>query len=105
MGKNSVNLQDVFLNKLRKDHAFITIFLVNGFQVRGIVKGFDNFTVVVEGDGKQQLIYKHAISTIQPSKPVNYHEEITECLGVNKSIGIQNEESSFYDSDSILSDL
>lgn len=65
------NLQDVFLNQTRKDKQPVTLFLMNGFQMRGIVRGFDSFTVVLETDGKQQLIYKHAISTLVPTKPVD----------------------------------
>ena len=66
-----INLQDVFLNQARKEHVGVTIYLTNGFQLRGMVKGFDNFTVLIDCEGKQQLVYKHAISTITPSKPVN----------------------------------
>lgn len=73
--QKSVNLQDLFLNSTRRDHTPVTIFLVNGFQIKGIVRGFDNFTVVVDSDGKQQLIYKSAISTIAPSRPVRLVEE------------------------------
>ena len=65
------NLQDVFLNQARYERQQVTIFLMNGFQMRGIVTGFDNFTVVLESDGKQQLIYKHAISTVIPAKEIN----------------------------------
>ena len=64
------NLQDLFLNQARRDRAQITMFLMNGFQLHGIVRGFDSFTVVLESDGKQQLIYKHAISTVVPPRPV-----------------------------------
>ena len=64
------NLQDLFLNQARRERSQITMFLMNGFQLHGIVRGFDNFTVVLERDGKQQLIYKHAISTVVPPKPV-----------------------------------
>jgi host factor-I protein len=71
MIKNSLNLQDVFLNQVRKEHIEVIIYLCNGFQIKGSVKGFDNFTVILENDGKQQLIYKHAISTISPIKAVN----------------------------------
>lgn len=71
MVKNNINLQDVFLNQVRKEHIAVTIYLTNGFQLKGMVKGFDNFTVVLETDGKQQLVYKHAISTISPMKSVN----------------------------------
>lgn len=69
--KNNINLQDVFLNQVRKDGTSITIYLINGFQLKGIVRGFDNYTIVLDSDGKQQLIYKHAVSTISPSVPVN----------------------------------
>lgn len=70
--KNAINLQDVFLNKVRKENVTITIYLVNGYQIKGNVKGFDNYTIVLEGDSKQHLIYKHAISTIIPTKKVNF---------------------------------
>ncbi len=70
--KNGINLQDVFLNQVRKDHIPITIYLVNGFQLKGFVKGFDNYTLVLDSDGKQHLIYKHAVSTISPLKTVNF---------------------------------
>lgn len=69
--KSQINLQDAFLNQVRKDSNPVTIFLVNGFQLKGMVKGFDNFTVILEQDGKQQMVYKHAISTIAPLKPIN----------------------------------
>jgi len=72
--KNSVNLQDVFLNQVRKESTSITIFLINGFQLKGQVKGFDNYTIVLDSEGKQQLIYKHAISTIIPFKAVNFYQ-------------------------------
>lgn len=65
------NLQDNFLNQARKDRLTVTMFLMNGFQLHGVVKGFDGFTVVLDSDGKQQLIYKHAISTIVPPRPLN----------------------------------
>ena len=68
------NLQDLFLNQARCSKQFVTVFLVNGFQLRGIVTGFDNFTVVLDSEGKQQLIYKHAISTIIPTKAINLFE-------------------------------
>lgn len=72
MNKANINLQDVFLNQVRKEHIAVTIYLTNGFQLKGMVKGFDNFTVVLDTDGKQQLVYKHAISTISPMKVVNF---------------------------------
>ena len=64
------NLQDAFLNQVRKDKLSLTVFLMNGFQLHGIVRAFEGFTVLLDSDGKQQLIYKHAISTIIPLKPV-----------------------------------
>jgi host factor-I protein len=71
INKNQTNLQDAFLNQLRKEKILVTIYMVNGFQIKGIVKGFDNFTVIVEMDGRQQLVYKHAISTVSPIKPIS----------------------------------
>ena len=64
------NLQDSFLNQQRKDRSTVTMFLMNGFQLHGVVKSFDGFTVVLDSDGKQQLIYKHAISTVVPPRPI-----------------------------------
>lgn len=74
--KQPVNIQDQFLNQIRKEAVPVTVFLVNGFQLRGQVKGFDNFTVLFESEGKQQLVFKHAISTIAPQRNVqiNYEE-------------------------------
>lgn len=67
----SMNLQDVFLNQLRRERMQLTVYLTNGFQLKGIIKGFDNFVIVIETDGKQQVVYKHAVSTISPMQPVN----------------------------------
>jgi len=72
VNKVNINLQDVFLNQVRKEHIAVTIYLTNGFQLKGLVKGFDNFTVILDTDGRQQLVYKHAISTISPMKIVNF---------------------------------
>lgn len=71
MTKTQINLQDAFLNQVRKENIPVTIFLVNGFQLKGMVKGFDNFTVILESEGKQMMVYKHAISTVSPLRPVN----------------------------------
>ena len=65
------NLQDLILNQARRDRSMVTVFLMNGFQLHGVVKGFDSFTQVLDSDGKQQLIYKHAISTIVPPRPIS----------------------------------
>ena len=65
-----INLQDAILNEVRRDKVPVTLFLMNGFQLRGIITGFDSFVVVLVTDGKQQMIYKHAISTLAPMKPL-----------------------------------
>lgn len=75
MMQKTQNLQDIFLNHARRERMNLTVFLMNGFQLRGIVRGFDSFTVVIDTDGKQQLIYKHAISTIVPPKPIDFRGE------------------------------
>ena len=64
------NLQDRFLNQARKDHIPVTLFLMNGFQLRGTIMSFDQFAVLVLSEGRQNLIYKHAISTVQPAEPI-----------------------------------
>lgn len=69
--KKIANLQDLFLLSARRARVPATVFLVNGFQMRGIVTGFDSFVVVLESDGKQQMLYKHAISTIVPVSPMD----------------------------------
>lgn len=68
------NLQDVFLNAVRKSKTPLTIFLVNGVKLQGIVTWFDNFCLLLRRDGQSQLVYKHAISTIMPSQPVSLFE-------------------------------
>jgi host factor-I protein len=70
MQKN-YNLQDYFLNQARKERVPLTIFLMNGVQMKGQVRGFDNFIVIIESDGKQQMVYKHAISTIIPLRHID----------------------------------
>ena len=66
----SINLQEAILNECRKEKVPVTLFLMNGFQLRGIVTGHDSFVVVLVSDGKQQMIYKHAISTLAPIRPL-----------------------------------
>ncbi|MGM9662578.1 MAG: RNA chaperone Hfq [Oscillospiraceae bacterium] len=73
--KTEVSYQDVFLTRARQRRCPVTVFLVNGFQMRGVIEGFDVFTVVLQCDGKQNLIYKHAISTIMPLQPIELREE------------------------------
>ncbi|MCL6634123.1 MAG: RNA chaperone Hfq [Alicyclobacillus herbarius] len=71
MSKQPINIQDTFLNQIRKERIPITVYLVNGFQIRGTLRAFDNFTIILDSDGKQQMIYKHAISTFTPMRSVN----------------------------------
>ena len=71
MAEKAIKIQDVFLNQARKDGVPVTMHLVNGFQIKGLVKSFDQFTIIIDSMGKQQMIYKHAISTITPAKTVN----------------------------------
>lgn len=66
--KSEINLQDTFLNKARQEKVPLTVFLTNGFQLRGIVRGFDTFIILFDCDGKQEMIYKHAISTVIPQR-------------------------------------
>jgi len=72
MSKTQVSLQERFLSQLRRENLPATVYLINGFQIKGLVRGFDNFTVILESiEGKQLLVYKHAISTIAPARPVS----------------------------------
>jgi len=73
MGKSQVNLQDIFLNQMRKEKVPVTMYLVNGARLTGTIKGFDNFVILLKHEN-QQLVYKHAISTIIPDKPVELPE-------------------------------
>jgi len=68
------NLQDAFLNTVRKSRVLVTVFLVNGVKLQGVITWFDNFCVLLRRDGQSQLVYKHAISTIMPSQPVTLYE-------------------------------
>ena len=74
MNKQSNNLQDIFLNSARKEKMMVSIYLTNGFQLKGTVKGFDNFIVILDSEGVQMMVYKHAITTITPSKPILFNE-------------------------------
>ena len=67
---DSINLQDAILRECRKEKVPLTLFLMNGFQLRGVITGYDSFVVVLVSDGKQQMIYKHAISTLVPIRPL-----------------------------------
>ena len=67
---DNMNLQEAILKECRRDRVPVTLFLMNGFQLRGIVTGYDSFVVVLVSDGRQQMIYKHAISTLAPIRPL-----------------------------------
>ncbi|GGD64040.1 RNA chaperone Hfq [Paenibacillus nasutitermitis] len=73
----TINIQDTFLNQLRKDSVPVTVYLTNGFQIRGVIKAFDNFTIVIDSDGRQQMVYKHAISTFTPQRNVSLVQQDT----------------------------
>lgn len=75
MAEKSQSVQDVFLNKIRKDKVTVTVFLVNGVKLQGIVTWFDNFCLLLRRESHVQLVYKHAISTIMPSGPLRLYEE------------------------------
>jgi host factor-I protein len=70
-----INIQDVFLNQVRKDNIPVTVYLTNGFQIRGNIKAFDNFTIIIDSEGKQQMVYKHAISTFMPQRNVSFNQD------------------------------
>ena len=69
--QKKINLQDLFLLRARQDRVPVTLFLMNGFQMRGIITGFDQFVIMLQSDGRQQMIYKHAVSTMTPAMPVH----------------------------------
>ena len=73
--QNKANLQDIFLLRAKRDRVPVTMFLMNGFQMRGVIAGFDAFVVILDTEGRQQVIYKHAISTIAPIRPVELSPE------------------------------
>jgi host factor-I protein len=70
--KHSLPLQDAYLQAIKRENAPVTIYLRNGFQLRGYVRGFDNFTIILEYDNKPHLVYKHAVSTVSPQAPVQF---------------------------------
>ena len=73
--KPIINLQENFLNQARKENVPVTIHLMNGFQIKGMIRGFDQFTVVIDSMGRQQMVFKHAISTVTPAKPLGALKE------------------------------
>ncbi|RMF09149.1 MAG: RNA chaperone Hfq [Alphaproteobacteria bacterium] len=86
MSEKSHNLQDVFLNNVRKNKTPVTVFLVNGVKLQGIITWFDNFCVLLRRDGSSQLVYKHAISTVMPAHPIQlFEKEKEEAAGEEKA--------------------
>ena len=77
-GEKSQNVQDVFLNTIRKNKVPVTVFLINGVKLHGVVTWFDNFSMLLRRDGHTQLVYKHAISTVMPSGPLQLFEAETD---------------------------
>ena len=75
MGKNSADLQDIILNGVRKNRIPVTMHLTNGVPLKGIIRGFDSYVVLLESDGKQQMIFKHAISTVVPERAISLEPE------------------------------
>ncbi len=90
MNKPVINLQDGFLNQVRKESVPVTLYLVNGFQIRGLVKGFDNFTIIIDSEGKPELVYKHAISTIIPARPLREFSGEPATTALNKETKIEH---------------
>ena len=82
MSEKSNNVQDVFLNHVRKSKNPVTVFLVNGVKLQGIITWFDNFCILLRRDGHSQLVYKHAISTVMPVAPVQLYDEKPEVEAV-----------------------
>jgi len=74
MAADKTSLQDTFLNHVRKNKVPVTIFLVNGVKLQGVITWFDNFCMLLRRDGQSQLVYKHAISTVMPSQPINLYD-------------------------------
>lgn len=95
MSKSQLNLQDCFLNQAKKERTGVTVYLVNGVQLKGMVKGFDNFTIFLENEGKLQLVYKHAVTTVSPlrSLAVNIFAEAWKEEGQEKIEGEEKVEA------------
>jgi len=75
MMNKTINIQDTFLNQLRKETIPVTVYLTNGFQIRGVIRAFDNFTIIIDSEGRQQMVYKHAISTFTPQRSVSLMQD------------------------------
>ncbi|MSP52189.1 MAG: RNA chaperone Hfq [Alphaproteobacteria bacterium] len=86
-GSKNQNLQDVFLNHIRKSKVPVTVFLVNGVKLQGVITWFDNFSLLLRRDGHAQLVYKHAISTIMPSGPIQLFDADQETGSESETTG------------------
>jgi len=84
------NIQDVFLNHMRKEKTSLTMFLVNGIKLQGVITAFDSFSVLLRREGQVQLVYKHAISTIMPATPVKLYAPETDGLDTDQASGADN---------------
>lgn len=91
MNEKNQNIQDVFLNKIRKEKNSVTVFLVNGVKLQGIVTWFDNFSLLLKRDSHIQLVYKHAISTIMPSGPLSLYDGDDADNGASTTSSAQSE--------------
>ncbi len=94
MGDKPQQVQDIFLNKIRKEKMSVTVFLVNGVKLQGVVTWFDNFSLLLRRESHVQLVYKHAISTIMPGGPLNLHddEETRKAAQAEKAAAEEEEE-------------
>jgi host factor-I protein len=88
-----LNLQDAYLGQLKKENLLTVVYLVNGFQLKGLVKGFDNFTLFLENEGKIQMVYKHSITTINPVKPISMAFLSEAFKGTSKEAAPKQEEA------------
>jgi len=86
MAEKFQNVQDVFLNKIRKEKMSVTVFLVNGVKLQGVVTWFDNFSMLLRRETHVQLVYKHAISTIMPGGPLSLHDDEDETSSEKKTL-------------------
>ncbi|UUZ79290.1 RNA chaperone Hfq [Paenibacillus sp. P26] len=84
MMNKTINIQDTFLNQLRKENIPVTVYLTNGFQIRGVIRAFDNFTIIIDSEGRQQMVYKHAISTFTPQRPVSLMQQSRTAASSNR---------------------
>jgi host factor-I protein len=91
MSDKNQSLQDKFLNKIRKEKISVTVFLVNGVKLQGIITWFDNFSMLLRRDSHSQLIYKHAISTIMPATPVKLMDEDDDGCNINVNVNVAAE--------------